>query len=289
MGKKRETIREVLGAILGIGVFALAVLGLNWKLGWPNSWPTLVATGTLSFLASALASRTIRRPWAAHAGAACALILLVSCPLVGWPFQFSGTLGEEMTWRRVEFRAYLLETEDNGPIDNVVVGCRLPTADNWFDYPRVVWGLYYLDENDNLRLEVRFKYRIQGWTMEEVWEGAHPDRTRPPEIIKDGTDPETKLYAVEIDRVYPREVVILELHIEVPKEKVASLTLREPGENNSLGCMSNSNGNFGKKVRQLLVLSLWEPAKDRFLLVERYQREIEYYGQALVRLYPVSL
>ena len=286
MGKKRKTVREVLGAVLGIGVFALAVLLLNRGLGWPGSWPTLVATGALGFLASALVSRALGGPWAARAGATCALALLVACSLAGWPFQVvSENQGEGEVWRKVEFFAYLLETEDNGPINNVTVGCRLPTVDNWFPYPRPVWGLYYLDENNNLLLEVSFEYRkVLGWTRREVWEGIHPDRTEPPELIDDGTDPETKVCSVVIDRLYPREVVVLNYFVEIP-EKMASLaSLRKSGENYSLGCMYSSDN---KKVRQLLVLKYWKPAKDRFLLLEGYQREVEYYGQVLIRLYPI--
>ena len=283
MGKKKGKLSAALGATAGGLAWALAVLLLNRVLGWPDSWPTLVATGGLAFLASALVSGILRKPWAAHAGVICALALLVACPLAGWPFQ----VGREKTvWRYVEFSAYLLETEDNGPIDNVIIACRLPAVNNEIFGPRVAWGLYYLDEN-NLWLETAFEGRAQGWVMREVWERVHPDRTKPPEILEDGIDQEIKMCALVIDKLYPREVVKLEIFVEIPEKKAGSLSLREFGENYSGGCLRSLGDNFGKKIREQLILRFWKPVENGLLLLEGYQRELEFYGEFSAKLYPI--
>jgi len=45
------------------------------------------------------------------------------------------------------------------------------------------------------------------------------------------------MFAMDFDMLYPREVVIIEMYIEAPKEKADLLSLREPGENFSWGSM----------------------------------------------------
>jgi len=282
MGKKGK-LSAALGATAGGLAWTLAVLLLNRGLGWPDSWPTLVATGGLAFLASALVSKILRRPWAAHAGAVCALALLVACPLAGWPFQ----VGREKTvWREAEFIAHLLETEDNGPVENVGIFFQLPTVDNKLPTVRVAWGLYYMDNENNLRLEVAFRWK-DGWEMEEVWENTHPERTKPPEILEHGVG--TGVLAIVIDRIYPRETVILRVPVQVPEKEANRLTLRVPGENYS-GAMFTpvrpENQGFDKKIRVWFVSRLWNPTENGFYLLEDYQRVIEYDGKPTVKLYP---
>ena len=311
MGKKRETIREVLGAILGIGVFALAVLGLNWKLGWPNSWPTLVATGTLSFLASALASRTIRRPWAAHAGAACALILLVSCPLVGWPFRVLPQEQGGYETRYAYFITYILGTEDNGPIENVVVDYLVPNVDNWYPQDEegpLMWSrwiLYYLEDNGNLEPQVIFWRRAMdlGWEVQELQLCGM--RKEPPKFLASGIIQHSLGFSevTFIDKLYPREVLWEECKVKVPRGKEENLTLRVAGLEDNISSATilqlpsadsfyqavMPNQPFNKTIHVRFVSQLWKSVCENSLQrVEFYQREIEFSGNVGVRLFPVA-
>jgi len=92
------------------------------------------------------------------------------------------------------------------------------------------------------------------------------------------------MFAMDFDMLYPREVVIIEMYIEAPKEKADLLSLREPGENFSWGSMRDG---LGRRVRQSFVLRLWKPAENEHVLLEEYRRYIEYNGLALIELYLV--
>jgi len=303
MGKKRKTVREVLGAILGVGVFALAVLLLNRGLGWPGSWPTLVATGALGFLASALVSRALRGPWAARAGAACALILLVACPLAGWPFRIPSQEQGGYETRYAYFITYLLGTEDNGPVENVAIVYLCPNTNN--KYPEIdgnpitysSWMLYYLEDNGDLRPQAQFWWSnsLGKWEF-EIYQ-FYGERGAPPTVVNHGVDPRSNPFGPVIgatfDRLYPREVLWHVSGVDVPKGKGRSLTLRAMRfEDNVsfawLGCYSAGKIDpYDKKVYVRFVAQLWEPAGENTLKrIEFYQREIEYCGEGAVRLIP---
>jgi len=291
MGKKKGKLSAVLGATAGGLAWALAVLLLNRGLGWPDSWPTLVATGGLAFLASALVSRILRKPWAAHAGAVCALALLVACPLAGWPFRVSQQEEEGYETRYAYFITYILGTEDNGPLDNVHIAYLCPNIDN--KCPEIggspavysTWVLYYLADNGDLLPQVQFRWsKSSGWVFEI--HQFYGERGAPPTVIEHGVGP-TSLGPVvwaTLDRLYPREVLWQVCGVDVPTGKGRSLTLRVAGsENTSFARLGYDNferiNPYDKKIRVRFVAQLWEPAgKNTLQRVEFYQREMEYYG-----------
>jgi len=308
MGKKKGKLSAVLGATAGGLAWALAVLLLNRVLGWPDSWPTLVATGGLAFLASALVSRILRKPWAAHAGVICALALLVSCPLAGWPFKISQPQQEGYETRYAYFITYLLGTEDNGPIENVDIGYLAPNVDNWCPQEggefllESRWILYYLEDNGDLRPQVIFWQRA----VDRKWEiqvlQLYGKRESPPEVLDSGVAPTNvgPHNVTFIDRLYPREVLWEECKVEVPRSKAGKLTLRMAGQENlsratldmvpsveSLYYNPVPTQPFDKKVHVRFVSQLLRPLRENAReRIEFYQREIEFYGNVGVRLYP---
>jgi hypothetical protein len=309
MGKKGK-LSAALGATAGGLAWTLAVLLINRGLGWPDSWPTLVATGGLAFLASALVSGILRKPWAAHAGAVCALALLVACPLAGWPFRILPQQQKGYETRYAYFITYILGTEDNRPIENVRISYLAPNVDNWCPQEggefllRPRWILYYLEDNGDLQPQVIFWRR----EVDRKWEiqvlQLCGERENPPEILDSGVALNDKgPHAVTfIDRLYPGEVLWEECEVEVPRSKTGRLTLRMAGQENLSGAtlamvpsLESLYYNpvptqpFDKKVHVRFVSQLLRPlgenARER---VEFYQREIEFYGNAGARLYPAS-
>jgi hypothetical protein len=269
-----------------------------------------VATGGLAFLASALVSKILRRPWAAHAGVICALALLVACPLAGWPFKISQPQQEGYETRYAYFITYILGTEDNGPIENVHIGYLAPNVDNWCPQEsgefllESRWILYYLEDNGDLRPQVIFWQRA----VDRKWEiqvlQLYGERENPPKTLESGVAPTNvgPHNVTFIDRLYPREVLWEECKVEVPRNKAGRLTLRMAGQENNLSratfAMVPSVESlyydpvpiqpFDKKVHVRFVSQLLRPLRENAReRIEFYQREVEFYGNAGVRLYPV--
>jgi len=300
MGKKKGKLSAVLGATAGGLTWALAVLLLNRVLGWPDSWPTLVATGGLAFLASALVSKILRKPWAAHAGVICALALLVACPLAGWPFKISQPQQEGYETRYAYFITYILGTEDNGPIENVSITYLCPNIDNkWPEIdgsPAIYssWKLYYLADNGDLLPQVQFQWNgtSREWEF-EIYQ-FYGERGAPPAIIEHGVGPSSRgpvVWAV-LDRIYPREVLWKVSGVDVPADMKENLTLRMAGSENiswaHLGHYNQSKVEpYDKKIHVRFVAQLWKPTdKETLERIEFYQREVEFHGEAGVRLFP---
>jgi len=306
MGRK---LNAILGATAGALAWALAVLLLNRGLGWPGSWPTLVATGALGFLASALVSRALG-PWAARAGAACALALLVACSLAGWPFRVFPQGQEGYETRYAYFITYLLGTEDNGPIENVMIDYLAPNVDNWVPQDEegfLMWSrwiLYYLEDNGELEPQVIFWRREVdlGWEIQVLQLCGM--REEPPKFLASGVIRHSLGFSETtfIDKLYPREVLWQECEVKVPRSRVKNLTLRVAGLENNISCAAISqlpsadsfyqavipNQPLNKTIHVRFVSQLWKPRENFRERIEFYQREIEFCGDGGVRLFPVA-
>jgi len=119
---------------------------------------------------------------------------------------------------------YLIATEDNGPLESVVIAFPDPNIDNKALEPRADfasgganWTLYaYLD--NVLIIEVRNGVENQ----------LVAPRTSKPEnvILESGKSPYNPVVGIQIDNLFPSEILVIEQWWEIPADKANQLTLR---------------------------------------------------------------
>jgi len=263
--KLGKRLRSIIGISLTLGVFAFILLVLNSWLGWPTSLLTLGGMLGIAWFVSMLAGEQIAPPGLGTTAASClAVALAVSVIGFGVPW----ILGEENV--RFDYRATFayIGSEDNEPLENLVLKWSAPQIDNSFiEETYSSWELYYVEDNDSLTLQANAAgiVNLQG------------SRSSQPEIYSFGHENEQfgPVLNAWIDKLYPREVFLNLGYGVVDKERVGDLTLRVYGQTDSIAAWQ-AFGQEDKRIDFSFTVSLYREN----ILVERFEwtQENGYYG-----------
>ena len=248
--------RSIIGILLTLGVFAFIVLALNSWLGWPTSLLTLAGMLGIAWFVSMFAGEQLTPPGLGTTAASClAVALAVSIIGFGVPWR----LEEEDV--RFDYRAMFiyLGSEDNEPLDNLLLKWSAPQIDNTFieeTYP--TWELYYIEDDNTLTLQANAAGIVD----------LRGVRTSQLEIYSFGYEYEQYGPALnfQIDALYPREVFLNLGYVVVEGERADDLTLRVYNQTAPIGAWQ-AFGQENKRIDFSLAAGLYQDN----ILVERYE------------------
>jgi len=212
--KLGKRFRSIIGILLTFGVFAFIMLILNSWLGWPTSLLTLAGMLGIAWFVSMFAGERLTPRLGAAAASCLAVALAVSIIGFGVPWR----LGEDV---RFDYRAMFiyLGSEDNEPLENLVLRWSAPKIENSFieeTYP--TWELYFIENDNMLTLEA----------AENGFYNPRGVRSLQLEIYSFGYD--NTEYGPTLnawfDMLYPREIFLNRGYVLVGKEIANDLTFR---------------------------------------------------------------
>ncbi len=222
------------GVCIALAVFIVVVLAAWFVLKWPNDPVSLMLVVGVAFVASAQAGRKVSE---SHipVGLAVAVAATLAVGSFGWgepwrvgqPFfgQISAAAEENVIFQ-VDGYFWYRGSENNAPIDNVILQFPQPQIDNEFINSNMGWWtFFYVDDNGNWLME------MQGSAYENY--GAvyqfYGERTQEPVLVSaiNMATPFGPKADYIFDRIYPREAVWVTFNTMVPKENASKVTLVE--------------------------------------------------------------
>ncbi|MEW6222423.1 MAG: hypothetical protein AB1476_03780 [Candidatus Hadarchaeota archaeon] len=232
--------KPLTGIAASLVVFSATIIALNLTLRWPNSPFTLGVALFISWFIGAAAYSKIsdgnRRggiPVTAIALALAAGTLVAGVPWdVGWRLVAPAQIEQENVWFKMQAYFMYRGPENGGPAENVVIWFPYPKVENspiftHYDTPGtlVIWALYY-QENDNTLTRQQDFYRVYGFRGQRS-ENLN-DLLGGPTLTQDGP----QLFRL-VDKLYPREVLWVDVLVYTQRENENKVTLRIYGDNKS--------------------------------------------------------
>lgn len=254
--KLGKRLRSIVGIMFTLVVFAFILLALNSWLGWPTSLLTLAGMLGIAWFVSMFAGEQLTPPGLGTTAASClAVALAVSIVGFGVPWR----LGEEDV--RFDYRAMFvyLGSEDNEPLENLVLRWSAPKIENSFieeTYP--TWELYYIENGNMLTLEA----------SENGFYNPCGARSSQLEIYSFGYD--NTEYGPTLnawfDTLYPREIFLNRGYVLIDKERASDLTFHVYSQVDSIASWYPL-GQENKRIDFSFVVGLYREN----ILVERFE------------------
>ena len=185
-------------------------------------------------------------------------------------------------------------SEDNLPIENVVIGFPHPNVENQTEsiFFGVIWGLYWLDEENMSHLQA----------TETTIYALMENRTKtlrilmgPLECPSIGGPKSTWV----MDKLYPREVFRVSGGIEIPAAYGDKLTLKDFDDNEGRSSASFAHlpdpntqdvseyGAFNRPIRVSFWAQLCKPLSNGYEVIETFSRSIDNDTWGMFWLYPL--
>ena len=286
---RRVPWKFIVGILVTIAVFAFVCYAFDWKLGWPTSLITLGVMLAVAWFVGFFVGEHLAPRWSMVASSALALALLASTLGFGVPWELpTGEAPEETVLFRVDHKFTYLGSEDNLPVENIVVSYIHPHVENRAqDVRKGMWTLYWKDEDNVLHRQMWGS----GDEVFYVW-GYLGDRKENLEILGYGAGPAKYGPAITyvLDRLYPREVFWISAPAYIPEGDADRVTLKVYGDD-----QGRSAGMFGKDpygpLDKPIDVSFWvqlsRRTDDNFEVVETFGRTLENFYEATLWLHPM--
>jgi hypothetical protein len=230
-------MRYALRILCTLTAFLAAFLLLNRLLGWPTSTLTLLGLVGISFFAGGLVSDLVSRRKGNRIGlmaiTAISAVLVAGSLTVGWPWDYRLFFlrgPERWVMFKEEAALYLLSTEDNGPLENVLFSFTAPHIENKEivdpDGNPAYKGLahlFYLGENGALLQEAICENSKEGWKVYKFY----GNRKEAPCTILYGVNrsSDTPTLGYVVDKLYPREVLWVVSVVWVPEREADKVSI----------------------------------------------------------------
>ncbi|MGQ9788332.1 MAG: hypothetical protein ACUVQM_03360, partial [Candidatus Hadarchaeaceae archaeon] len=143
--------RFISSIIISLTIFALIIVAFNLAVGWPVSLLSLIITvGVAWFFAAGLAGRISKKKWSVAIPSFLAIVLIVTTLGAGIPWDLNP---EETVTFKMEASFTYLGSEENLPIENVVILFPSANLENNVLPINGSWKLYYLENDNSLTLQ----------------------------------------------------------------------------------------------------------------------------------------
>lgn len=271
--------RFIASVVVSLVVFALIIAAFDLVVKWPVSLLSLVImVGVAWFFAAGLAGKISGNKWSVAIPSLLAIGLIATTLTAGVPWD----LTEETVTFKMEASFTYLGSEDNLPIENVLIGFPCPNLENNALSTTGSWRLYYLEDDNTLTLQADESkvYRFRELRKSNIKIMAHGI-----DVTHIGP-----MYFFEIDRLYPREVFWITTFVDVPLEDAEKVTLSYTDNHETAGGYRGTfpAGEFGKAT---ISLSFWAQLSkkiwgDNYILIEKFSRSLDNVWDSFVRLFP---
>ncbi|MEM3514983.1 MAG: hypothetical protein QXT02_03700 [Candidatus Hadarchaeum sp.] len=274
--------RFLVSVAASIIVFTLIIIAFNLVTGWPISPLTLVITvGVAWFFAAGLAGKISGNKWSVAVPTLLAIGLIATTVSAGVPWDLRS---EEMVTFKMEASFTYWGSENNLPIENVLIGFPCPNLENAALTTYGSWILYYLEDDNSLTLQADESqvYNFKG--MRKTIVG----------VINHGIDLTyiSPMYFLNIDRLYPREVFWISAFVYVPIKDASKVSLIVYGDNQKRS-IAGYKGTFpsGEYGKAAIDLSFWAQLSRRingnnYEPIETFSRHLDNVWDSFVRLFP---
>jgi hypothetical protein len=261
-------MRAFFRALCTLVTFFTSSFLLNRFLGWPTSTLTLLGLVGISFVVAGVVSDFVSRKEENRIGpatiTAISAVLIVGSLTVGWPWDYRLFFlrgPEKYVIFKQEAALYLLSTEDNGPLENLIFYFQAPHIENreitdpqGNPVYKAMYHVFYLGENGTLLIEVLTTSR-ENWYLYRFY----GQRTATPQIDAGRSfSPYGLMFAATIDNLYPREVLWSVVVFRVPEKDAKKVTVKTAGtENISIARFACDKGTKVEPFEKTATVYFW--------------------------------
>jgi len=277
-------------AAAGAGIalaLSAAIIALFASLtGWPNSLVTLGITLVVAwFVGAGIGGKASKSSWAAIAATALVVGLAASSLTLGVPWKLGPAAAQPEVRFQYSATFTYVSSESGLPIDNIAIRFPFPNVDNDANVlaHRGNLVLFWRDSDNVLHPEIVMNGN--GQILHVI--GYHEPRKENLRVLLVGTErsPYGPKLIITVDRLYPREGLMVLDNVTSPIELAPRVTLKEIGENKT----SASYQELPPKVEPIH-LSFWTELKRKingtYAPIETFSRNYENGNSAWYWLFP---